>query len=134
MARKLTEIVALSLRIREEMRRRLEREAKKQERSLNAEIVNRLEQSIQAQDAADRDAGTEKAFLDHYSEGMEPSQVLEILAYGLGPYGRLAAMAAVRTEQGRAAALEALQVLRSGGTAGEALRVQQLASRAESAR
>jgi len=52
MARKPTEIIALSLRVREELRRRLEGEAKKQRRSLNAEIVHRLEQSLQKEDEA----------------------------------------------------------------------------------
>jgi Arc-like DNA binding domain len=50
MARKTTEIVSLSLRIREELRKRLEREAKRADRSMNAEIVHRLEQSFQQED------------------------------------------------------------------------------------
>jgi len=47
MARQLTDIVSLSLRIREGIRRRLEREAKKRNLSLNAEIVDRLDQSFE---------------------------------------------------------------------------------------
>ena len=50
MARKITEIVTLSLRIREELRKRVEREAKRADRSMNAEIVHRLEQSFEHQD------------------------------------------------------------------------------------
>jgi hypothetical protein len=46
MVRKATDIVSLSLRIREGLRRRLEREAKKDNQSLNAEIVDRLDQSF----------------------------------------------------------------------------------------
>src|SRR5262249_44686744 len=47
MARKPTDIVSLSLRIREGLRRRLAREAKNRNESLNAEIVERLDQSFQ---------------------------------------------------------------------------------------
>jgi hypothetical protein len=49
MAKKATAIVPTMLRMREELRRRLEREAKKNERSLNAEMVGRLEQSFDEQ-------------------------------------------------------------------------------------
>src|SRR5262245_59196928 len=47
MARKLTDIVSHSLRIREGLRRRLERDAKTHNQSLNAEIVDRLDQSFE---------------------------------------------------------------------------------------
>src|SRR5262245_9236390 len=53
MARKPTDIVSLSLRIREGVRRRLEREAKQHNQSLNAEIADRLNQSF---DLAERQA------------------------------------------------------------------------------
>jgi hypothetical protein len=46
MAKKSTEIVPTMLRIREDLRKRLEREAKKRDHSLNAEMVERLEQSF----------------------------------------------------------------------------------------
>ena len=46
MAKKSTAIVPTMLRMREELRKRLEREAKKNGRSLNAEMVGRLEQSF----------------------------------------------------------------------------------------
>jgi hypothetical protein len=46
MVRKPTEVVTLSLRVREELRRRLEAEAKKRRHSLNAEIVRRLASSF----------------------------------------------------------------------------------------
>ena len=42
MARKTTEPVTLSLRIREELRKRVEREAKRADRSMNAEIIQGL--------------------------------------------------------------------------------------------
>ena len=48
MARKPTETVGLTLRIREELRRKLEREADRREVSLNREITRRLENSFQA--------------------------------------------------------------------------------------
>ena len=41
-AKKSTEIVPTMLRMREEMRKRLEREAKRNDRSLNAEMVERI--------------------------------------------------------------------------------------------
>jgi hypothetical protein len=56
MAKKPDEIVPIMLRIREDLRKRLEREAKKRPRpSLNAEIADRLEQSFvyAAQDTRD---------------------------------------------------------------------------------
>jgi hypothetical protein len=46
MARKPTEVVAVTLRIREDLRRRLERAAKKDGISLNAEMERRLEDSF----------------------------------------------------------------------------------------
>src|ERR1700733_12076269 len=46
MAKKSTAIVPTMLRIREDLRKRLEREAKKKDHSLNAEMVERLEQSF----------------------------------------------------------------------------------------
>jgi hypothetical protein len=44
--RKKTEIVGLKLRLRESLRRQIEAAAKVQERSLNSEIVGRLEESF----------------------------------------------------------------------------------------
>ena len=46
-ARKRTDTVALTLRVREDLRRRLEREAKKRDHSLNTEMVRRLEETFQ---------------------------------------------------------------------------------------
>ena len=46
MAKKSTAIVPTMLRMREDLRKRLEREAKKKDHSLNAEMVERLEQSF----------------------------------------------------------------------------------------
>jgi hypothetical protein len=48
MAKKSTAIVPTMLRIREELRKRLEREAKKRDHSLNAEMAERLEKSFSA--------------------------------------------------------------------------------------
>jgi predicted HicB family RNase H-like nuclease len=47
MARKSTETVAITLRIREELRRKLEGAAKRNDVSLNAEMANRLEASFE---------------------------------------------------------------------------------------
>lgn len=48
MAKKSTAIVPTMLRIREDLRKRLEREAKKRDHSLNAEMAERLEKSFAA--------------------------------------------------------------------------------------
>jgi hypothetical protein len=50
MARKPTDTVQLNLRFSEALRRRLEREAARHERSLNTEIVERLKQSFRVPD------------------------------------------------------------------------------------
>src|SRR5215469_12704337 len=50
--RKKTDIVPLMLRLREELRGRLESAAKNQERSLNSEIVARLEESFRRTELA----------------------------------------------------------------------------------
>jgi len=60
MARKASAIVAPSLRIREDLRRRLEREAKRHGRSLNGEMVLRLEQSLEG----DKDFNINHAVID----------------------------------------------------------------------
>jgi hypothetical protein len=56
MAKKPTEIVPTMLRMREDLRKRLEREAKKRDHSLNAEMVERLEASFVKDEKAERDA------------------------------------------------------------------------------
>jgi hypothetical protein len=50
MPRKPTDIVQINLRIRERLRARLEREAEKSNDSLNAEMINRLEESFAEED------------------------------------------------------------------------------------
>jgi hypothetical protein len=55
-AKKSTEIVPTMLRIREDLRKRLEREAKKKDHSLNAEMVERLEQSFANEAQSMRDS------------------------------------------------------------------------------
>jgi len=52
MARKSTDTVAITLRIREDLRRRLEREAKKKDTSLNSEMEARLENSFELTNTA----------------------------------------------------------------------------------
>src|SRR5262249_21055487 len=63
MARKLSDTVQLKLRFSEALRRRLEREARRQEHSLNGEIINRLEQSFQKSEDADLPFSTLRALL-----------------------------------------------------------------------
>ena len=61
MARKPTDTVQLKLRFSEALRRRLEREAARQDRSLNSEIISRLEQSFQKRDESELTASTLRA-------------------------------------------------------------------------
>ena len=111
-ARKPADTVQLKLRFLEALRRRLERAAKSNDQSLNAEIISRLEQSFRKEDDANRVAqGTDA--LSH----LTPTQLGPAL-YGLyafdTPEGRIAARAALATAEGRTAALRALRVQRQG--------------------
>jgi hypothetical protein len=60
MPRKPTETVQVNLRMKEGLRRRLEREAQKQSVSLNAEMTRRLETSISAEERVADLVGGEK--------------------------------------------------------------------------
>jgi hypothetical protein len=79
MARKPTDTVQLNLRFSEALRRRLERAAKNNDCSLNAEIVDRLEKSFdlpeltKAVTAAVRMVLQEKDIWKYATEGMSPS-------------------------------------------------------------
>jgi hypothetical protein len=82
---------------------------------MNAEIVSRLERSFRKEDDANRVAkGT-----DALSQ-LEPTQVgpalFSLYAFGT-PEGRIAARAALATEQGSTAALEALRAQQQGSPA-----------------
>ena len=61
MGRKPTDTVQLKLRFSEALRRRLEREAKRSEHSLNAEIISRLDQSFRKAEEADLTSDTFRA-------------------------------------------------------------------------
>lgn len=50
MGRKPTDIANFTLRLREDLRRKLEKEATRKDHSLNSEIVERLEQSFLQQE------------------------------------------------------------------------------------
>jgi len=111
-ARKPTDIVQLKLRFLESLRRRLERAAKANDQSMNAEIVSRLEQSFGKEDDANRVAQGTDAL-----SNLDPTQVSPALfsLYVFGtPEGRIAARAALATEEGRTAALEALRAQQQG--------------------
>jgi Arc-like DNA binding dprotein len=66
MARKPTDTVKLQLRFHEALRRRLAREAKKNNRSLNAEIVHRLEQSLDVPEQAEAVASKVKSLVKEW--------------------------------------------------------------------
>jgi hypothetical protein len=105
MARKPTELRPLMTRIPERLRRRLEKAAARIDRSMNAEIIHRLEQSFERDDAAKR---LEHALLARRMTPEEISAALPTLAAVGGPAGRYASLAAIQTEQGKAAATAAL--------------------------
>jgi hypothetical protein len=65
MAKKATAIVPTMLRMREELRKRIEREAKKNKRSLNSEMVARLEGSFAKDDAELSASKVLNAVLEH---------------------------------------------------------------------
>jgi Arc-like DNA binding domain len=58
--RKSTDIIKMNVRMREVLRQRLEREAKRNATSLNSEIVRRLEQSLAVEDRISDLVGGEK--------------------------------------------------------------------------
>ena len=72
--RKLTDEVQLKLRFSEALRLRLAREAKRRKRSLNAEIVQRLDQSLLNQ-SGDLATGAAKALL----ASLDPSIVAKLV-------------------------------------------------------
>jgi hypothetical protein len=74
MARKLTDEVQLKLRFSEALRRRLAREARRRKRSLNTEIVERLNQSLLNQ-SADLTTSAAKALL----ASLDPSIVAKLV-------------------------------------------------------
>jgi hypothetical protein len=101
-------LIQVKFRFREDLLRRLEREAKRGDRSTNDEIARRLEQSLRDQDAAAERAGLVEAIRGQI-ESMTPQEVggaiVALVALG-GPQLWSPTMAALRTEQGRAAFLE----------------------------
>jgi hypothetical protein len=105
MAKKSTEIVPIMLRVREDLRKRLEREAKKRVHSLNAEMVERLEKSFakESQDMRDsaildmmvmnndlsgallRNIAIQLARNPDWSGSKAAKELLETLSYGKEP-------------------------------------------------
>jgi hypothetical protein len=111
LARKPTDTIHLKLRFEERLRRRLEREAKKRETSMNSEIIRRLEWSLQRDDEEKQVAKTEEALMaltlqpDRMPKEQIGAALIGMAALG-GARGRRASMAAIGTEEGGAAALE----------------------------
>jgi hypothetical protein len=71
-AHKRTSIVKLQLRLPEVLRRRLERDAARNRRSMNAEIVARLEQAYFKSTTANLIAETVREILDQQREERTP--------------------------------------------------------------
>jgi hypothetical protein len=123
-------LVQVRFRLREDILRRLEREAKRHDRSTNDEIARRLEQSLEIDNREDQTRQAEamlmasmvmqtfsvdvikaKSSLASMSTEQIDFVLRAVVALG-GPEAKAAAMAAIATKQGRAAALEALQAHR----------------------
>ena len=85
--RRKTEIVQVNLRLREELRCRLAKEAERYGRSFNAELVHRLEQSFVAEELTDTVLKGIAAGFERLSDG--------------GPLGKDAIAAAVAAEKKR---------------------------------
>jgi hypothetical protein len=66
MARKETETIQLKLRFPEKLRLRIESAAERNQRSMNGEIVHRLEQSFQRDDTAAVVKATATAVVDQF--------------------------------------------------------------------
>jgi hypothetical protein len=78
MVRKTQELRAVMTRIPEGLRRRLERQAELNRRSMNAEIIHRLETSFRRQDYALRIAQAMKAYRQTLAElGVEASEAVQ---------------------------------------------------------
>jgi len=69
MARRPTDTAIFSLRIREDLRKRIEREAQRQERSMNTEIIERLEESFNREERRDIFAEMDKLRSDVNESG-----------------------------------------------------------------
>jgi plasmid stability protein len=81
MSRKPSETVQLKLRFPEKLRQRIESAAARNERSMNAEIVQRLEQSFQKEDSRADQAALAKA--------AATTAVQEFVATRWGPIGTI---------------------------------------------
>jgi hypothetical protein len=66
MARKPTDEVQLKLRFDERLRRRIEKEAERNNRSMNAEIIHRLEESFRQEDTQEMANKAAKAAIVQY--------------------------------------------------------------------
>jgi hypothetical protein len=78
MARKQTATVNVTLRIREDLRRRIEHEAKKRKHSLNQELARRLEASF-AVDDAKRTLDSVQNLANALARGVESGELIKLL-------------------------------------------------------
>jgi Arc-like DNA binding domain len=91
MARKPTDTVQLKLRFSETLRRRLAREAKQRNCSLNTEIVARLEQSLKSESLHDAPLSTVMARTLY--DGLDGAVLDELAALVLAAHGTSEALA-----------------------------------------
>jgi len=83
--RKLTDQVRLKLRLSEALRRRLVREANRHKRSLNTEIIERLDQSLLSQ-SGDLDTDTAKALFASLKPAIAAKLVELVMERGIFQY------------------------------------------------
>lgn len=75
MGRKRTATVNFTLRLREDLRRQIEASAKKEERSLNEEMVQRLEESFRRETAAEL-MGKAQWLLDENGKRLDKAELI----------------------------------------------------------
>jgi hypothetical protein len=118
-------LIQVKFRFRQDLLRRMEREAKRHDRSTNDEIARRLERSLEKDEADDQARKIEEAFQANYLASVPPEKIggelLGLAGIG-GPLGRRLSMAAIITEQGKAAALHWLSMEQRAKGDDEALR------------
>jgi hypothetical protein len=100
--------IQVKFRFRQDLLRRLEREAKRHDRSTNDEITRCVEECLELRDRREQTDGFEKAVVAQLPL-MQPQQLvgaLIALAAAGGQWGRQLSMAAMRSQEGQALALE----------------------------
>jgi hypothetical protein len=79
MARKPSDVIQIKIRVREDLRRRLEQAANKADRSINSEMASRLADSFNLPKLNEITAGLENVYLRAAREADEISQTQDLM-------------------------------------------------------